>query len=795
MPGKRMGPAKSIRGGRPAPVSRGVAQRPMASAVRRGASVPRNTARDVKRQAVRSQAQAISSRPRPVVRPVSVPKRVMPPAASAVASRPMRGAVRPSPVRPAASPRSGSEPPVRTLVRPSRATIIRPTSREIKRGVGQAAVAVASAAAVGSLVRLNTATVHPDISFQVNSLQSSLTELENRADMTEIRADIANLEANLSHALSLLESARDKGYMYQADMEKIAYDAMSRWQSIRADVERNIDQQARQAGSIFQPVNQNLNRLNGLLSDVSRAQGMLGTVESQVNQALLSVRTAESTIAAAYDDIESQANQLVSRLTQVHWALTQRDEASFPFMDKEEMFMAVKARWDKEGKDDPEGILFLTNQRLIFERKEKVATKKVLFVTTSSELVQEVLGAQPIKEVKNVKAQSKGLFGHQDFLEVDFGKQTVPFHLDGQDSKGWAAWIKNAQSGKLDEDRATPGALSFKDLTGDITQADIIALQNEINELQDEMMLKDAESELAGIGNQVGELTRELKTLRNRGYVVEKSLEADIEVLSAQWETIRGRAQATLEYQVKQLGDQMGTVKENMAKLAGMTASLTAARPLFVNTKSMIASAEAQAEAAEATVLDQYDEYADEIETLDAHLEWVDWMLDAISTASFKLLATESGVAAVEAIWERPGLEPENGILYLTDQRLLWEDRVGDFELKVDVPLSEVKDAKEVVDETTGDERLVVTFGSKAPLPKGEFLLSLPVAEDWMQMIGRARSGDYTTDRAVEIGKDELERIRNAPSQCSNCGAAFTAPILRGQTEIICEFCGVSTRI
>jgi uncharacterized paraquat-inducible protein A len=40
-----------------------------------------------------------------------------------------------------------------------------------------------------------------------------------------------------------------------------------------------------------------------------------------------------------------------------------------------------------------------------------------------------------------------------------------------------------------------------------------------------------------------------------------------------------------------------------------------------------------------------------------------------------------------------------------------------------------------------------------------------------------------------------LDRIQAAPTQCPNCGAAFTAPILRGQEEIICEFCGVATRI
>jgi hypothetical protein len=111
------------------------------------------------------------------------------------------------------------------------------------------------------------------------------------------------------------------------------------------------------------------------------------------------------------------------------------------------------------------------------------------------------------------------------------------------------------------------------------------------------------------------------------------------------------------------------------------------------------------------------------------------------------------------------------------------------------VPVSEITDAKEKIDEETGAEYLVITFGANAPMPNARFLLSLPVTEEWLKMIGQARSGGYEADRAVAIKEEELERIRNAPSQCSNCGAAFTAPILRGQKEITCEFCGVATRI
>lgn len=155
----------------------------------------------------------------------------------------------------------------------------------------------------------------------------------------------------------------------------------------------------------------------------------------------------------------------------------------------------------------------------------------------------------------------------------------------------------------------------------------------------------------------------------------------------------------------------------------------------------------------------------------------------------------KSGVAAIEAIWDVPGLDPENGILFLTDQRLLWEDRVGDYELKINVPLQQVADAKSEIGEDLGVEFLMATFNSGALFPEARFQFSQPVVEEWLQMIGRARAGDYAKDRAVPLEDAELERVRNAPQQCSNCGAALTAPILRGMVEITCEYCGVVIRL
>jgi predicted nucleic acid-binding Zn-ribbon protein len=654
-------------------------------------------------------------------------------------------------------------------------------------------------AMAGGVLALNAAAAHTTIASEAQALQSSLSDLQQRSIFTNTISDVTNIDTGLQHASELLESARTKGYAFQSDLENIFYNTMSQWETIRSQVTTTAQQQSQTMKSQLAGVNPMVQSLNRVIGNPGLATSQIRSTQSYLNGLLQNVSRIENDLRTRYAPAQEQMQKLTTRLNQIHWAMDQLSQAKFRMENDEDLVMGVAARWDKEGKEDPEGLLYLTPQRLIFERKEKVATKKVLFITTASELVQEVLIDQPLASISSVKAENKGLFGHQDYLQCVFSDArlgNVALHINGQDSKDWAALIERASSGQIEGERINAGTgFSITDMTKPLTTADLLSLQNEVNALQDEVMLKGPKQELAELENGVHQLERQLAEVRSRGYVTEKDLEADITVLTAQWERVKKNTESTIEYQTRMLGDQMSGMQSDLAQLMSMSSNLVAARPLYLQVKSALASIQAQAEAAEGTVLAQYDEYADEVESLEAHLEWVTWMLEALSTASFQLLATECGVGAVEAVFLHPNWEPENGILFLTDQRLLWEDRVGTFELKVDVPPSAILEARKEAQDGIEGEVLVVQFNQQGPLPEARFQLSMAVANDWLQMIGRARSGGYTQDRAVAISQEELDRVRNAPQACPNCGASFAAPVLRGQTDITCQYCGKVVRI
>lgn len=749
---------------------------PLTSVIKAGTNLQRAAQRQERREAIR-QAVPQAERPRPVVRPAAPPVRVMP------------GRPAPAPALKAA----------RKVAPP--AALPRPPAQ-----ISGTAAAIGTAAAAASVAKIaqkpaaQAAPAAMDLSVELNAFQSSLSDLQSRCAFGDVQSDMVEVDSLVRRIGELIESARQKGYRYQGGLEAEVYGVMSQWQGLHPQVETSLAQQSQTMQARLASVNPLVERLNSVLGNPLVAANHLRIAQSQVNSLLGEVGRISSDLQRTYAEVESRAYAANNRLTQVHWALDQMAAASFKLASGEDFVLAVTARWDQEGKDDPEGVLFLSNKRLIFEQKEKVATKKILFIVTASELVQKVIIDQALATIVSQKAENKGLFGHQDFLAVQFKEPrlgTVNFHLNGQDSDDWVELISRARSGELDNDRAGSGAgISAADLSLPVTQADILNLQSEVNALQDDVMLKDARAELARLENELSEVERQLSQVRAQGYVIEKDLEADLTVLSAQWSRVKGNAQTTLDYQAQLLGENMAGLQQQLARLVGLSGNLVAARPVYMQVKSAVASLQSQADAAGDTVLAQFDAYSDEVESLSAHLAWVDWMLAALATATFRLLASESGVAAVEALYLPPGGEPENGILFLTDQRLIWEDRVGKYEIKVEAALQTILNSQK--EELAGEipsQQLVLQFKSPAAVPEARFQLAQPVAEEWLKMIGRAKSGGYVQDRAVAVTDEELDRIRNAPQQCGNCGAAFTAPILRGQTEIACEYCGVVARI
>jgi hypothetical protein len=176
------------------------------------------------------------------------------------------------------------------------------------------------------------------------------------------------------------------------------------------------------------------------------------------------VEAAREAVMGMFDSARSNVREIKAQIDECLGVLELMDQASFGFQPGEAGIAAVKAKWLRDGrKEGPKGILFLTDRRLLFEQREKVAKKKVLFITTASEEVQELLWEAPIGTLDEATASERrrALVLKQERLTLSFRRpakvREVLLELTA-DSDAWRALINRALSGDIEQERVAGSA-------------------------------------------------------------------------------------------------------------------------------------------------------------------------------------------------------------------------------------------------------------------------------------------------------------------------------------------------
>ena len=296
---------------------------------------------------------------------------------------------------------------------------------------------------------------------EVASLKSSIGSLQSRVRLAAQRDELEDMDTTIGGLAQSLRDLRTRGYVFEKELEERAADLRRRWPPLRQSVSSQINQAVVTLERELNPVENRVTELAARGASAINAQQMLQRAKAEVDTLEGRVTAAESDIRGMYDSFKGEVDKLTYYLKDIDWALTQMAEASFPLLATEGIIRAVKATWikrDKEAKDDPKGLLFLSDQRLLFEQKQEIATKKVLFITTEKQKVQKLQLEAPVTQVAAVQASKQGLLGHEDHIEVDF-EAGVPvhsahFHIDGQDCHAWQGLIGRAKSRDFDQGRA-----------------------------------------------------------------------------------------------------------------------------------------------------------------------------------------------------------------------------------------------------------------------------------------------------------------------------------------------------
>jgi hypothetical protein len=299
-----------------------------------------------------------------------------------------------------------------------------------------------------------------EISEEISALQTRVNTLQGSVQLTNSREAVEQLQTNVNGMAQRILSLRTRGYVFEKDMESQAQSFVSSWAQLYSNLQAQINTQSSMLVSSLRPIEMQMSQLAAMAGNPGAARGLLATLQSEVGQVESKVTAAEQAIEGMYTQFNNQVDAAARHLEDIEYLLTQLAEASFQLLPTEAGIAAVKAAWCKTGKEqksDPQGVLYLTDQRLIFEQKEMIATKKVLFVATEKQKVQGLQLEAPVAQVDKVVTSKQGMLKNEDHIEIHFlsgaAVQMAHFHI-WQDNAAWLALINRAKNKDFDQGRA-----------------------------------------------------------------------------------------------------------------------------------------------------------------------------------------------------------------------------------------------------------------------------------------------------------------------------------------------------
>lgn len=298
------------------------------------------------------------------------------------------------------------------------------------------------------------------VPMEIRTLRDRMQQAQKTALLGGTREKAGNLDASSTGMLELAAELRERGYAWEKDLEGRCIDARERWAGIRPEAFAAMARETEALRSRTADAEWRFNSAIGEATSLETAPAALAQAEQAVAGLETAARASDDAIDGMFEKLAGDVSALSQRMKSTLSQLDQAAKSKVGWLATESLVRAVKAKWDRDGKEDPNGWLFLSDHRLIFERNEEVATKKTLFIVTERKLVQEVMLDEPVDRVLDLEPSKRGLMGHEDHLDARYGPGArfgaAHFHIDGQDCKEWQLTLRRLKSGELEANRAVP---------------------------------------------------------------------------------------------------------------------------------------------------------------------------------------------------------------------------------------------------------------------------------------------------------------------------------------------------
>ncbi|MGB1251229.1 MAG: hypothetical protein ACPG8W_11480 [Candidatus Promineifilaceae bacterium] len=337
-------------------------------------------------------------------------------------------------------------------------------------------------------------------------------------------------------------------------------------------------------------------------------------------------------------------------------------------------------------------------------------------------------------------------------------------------------------------------------------------VQRNYQRVQSSADLSSVFDAIGRIDEQLRDLPHTLDTLRDRGYVHGGDLDDRLTELDDEWDTVEPRIQQMLTDERNALNREIASAKFVVARAGnGGETGVNSAENRVDALENRVRNAQRNLQTLYSGIQKSLTTIKQQLHAADELLDWID------ESADIELLPSEGPVTGAEAQWLRNGDDDgPTGILILTDQRLLFEQRekvvtrrlLGIFARESKMQQELLLDIDEAdIDAVSADEKKGrFGFGTKeiirltgtgdADFSRLAFLFKDSEADDWVMLLKRVMNGDIDKDRDdefIEEMEEAAEVAASFPTTCPNCLASLPEP-QRGDTTIRCDFCGSTVK-
>lgn len=294
---------------------------------------------------------------------------------------------------------------------------------------------------------------------RLSTLSSNWSRVAGTAALTSVLDRMEDVGTRIHRLDERVQGLRARGYVFGRGWEDRVRTFKRQWPAQQRTATRSLQQERNLLSTSVDDVNQLIDRARRTPSLIDDAENRIWDFERQVS-------AAEQRVAGAFDQTQNELWGFETELRSVETMLDAFEEAQFQLFPEEHPVAATEAEWLAEGTEPIPGYLFLTDGRLLFEQRQKVVTKKFLFIATEKEKIQELLWQGPIGGIEVLETEDERGFlkARKELLTLRMeggdGPPQVALNLKGADNDEWARLLRRVREGQFEAERYDSAAPS-----------------------------------------------------------------------------------------------------------------------------------------------------------------------------------------------------------------------------------------------------------------------------------------------------------------------------------------------